>query len=134
MIRRRLLSLGFLLCLAVPAYADFTVSGQCLYRDREFDQTGFTGVEPDLPIRHADVEVVDIDVNGKNAVRGTGSTDVAGNFSFVVTDSQVRNLIIRCLSQTEYHNDYFLDVTDLANKALPYAVVSPTFIFSFSAV
>ena len=53
---RRLALAALLLAAPVaPALADYNVSGRFLYVDREFDGNGFTGVEPQLPIRFADV-------------------------------------------------------------------------------
>ena len=48
--------LGFcLLLFSLPAWADWTATGTVYYQDREFDQTGFTGVEPYLPVRFAEM-------------------------------------------------------------------------------
>ena len=39
---------------AGAARANWTASGQFLYVDREYDLSGFTGSEPNLPVRLAD--------------------------------------------------------------------------------
>ena len=57
------------------ARADWTASGTVNYRDREFDQTGFTGLEPLLPARFVDIEVVDA---GHGSVIGSGATVSVG--------------------------------------------------------
>jgi len=60
-VRRTLLAGAVLLAFAQAAHANWTASGTFSYRDREFDQTGFTGATPTRPIRLADVEVVEND-------------------------------------------------------------------------
>ncbi|HET9299460.1 MAG TPA: hypothetical protein VFO11_05905, partial [Candidatus Polarisedimenticolaceae bacterium] len=59
--RRRPLGPVLLLALLLPgtALANWMATGTFRYRDREFDQNGFTGVEPALAARYVDVEVVD---------------------------------------------------------------------------
>ena len=63
---RGLLIPAFAALFPAITFADFTATGTCLYRDREFDETGFTGIEPNLPIRFADVEVVDDNAPASN--------------------------------------------------------------------
>ncbi len=79
-----------------PALADYNASGRFLYVDREFNQTGFTGVEPQLPIRFADVQVVE----GTKIV-GAGVTDGQGNYAFRVQDTRTRDIYIRCLARRQ---------------------------------
>src|SRR5262249_21971881 len=50
---------ALLLAPATVAMANWTATGQFTYVDREWDQTGFTGNEPQLPIRSADVQIID---------------------------------------------------------------------------
>ena len=89
---RVLLSLWLAVLAATAAHANWTASGTVNYRDREFDQTGFTGVEPLLPARFVDVEVVDAS-NG--SVLGSGATGALGAFTFTVTDNSTRNIYLR---------------------------------------
>ena len=56
------------LALVAPAHASWTASGTFTYRDRDYDQTGFTGIELPQPIRLADIEIVDSNGNGPNAM------------------------------------------------------------------
>src|SRR6266540_4234541 len=94
--RRLLLGLALLAGTGAPALADYNVSGRFVYVDREFDINGFTGVEPQLPIRFASVEVVE----GTKIV-GTGFTDPNGNFLFRVTDTRTRDIYVRCLARRQ---------------------------------
>ena len=96
----RRLALGLLMAavVATPALADYTVSGTCLYVDREFDENGFTGVEPTRPIRFAVVQVV---LAGNNKVDASGETDANGDFSFTVVDNRTRDIYVRCLARHE---------------------------------
>ncbi|HET6205146.1 MAG TPA: hypothetical protein VFI25_20320 [Planctomycetota bacterium] len=82
--------------LALPARANFVVSGQFLYVDREFTfDGGYTGIEPNLPVRFADVYVV----NASNqSVLAQGFTDATGNFSIAVTGAGTASVQVRCFS------------------------------------
>jgi hypothetical protein len=93
---RRLVVAGVLSLLAASARADFVVSGQFLYVDREFtfDQ-GYTGNEPNLPIRFADLSVVN---TSNQAVLAQGFTDTSGNFSILVPGAGTANLQVRCFA------------------------------------
>ena len=51
-----ILSLGLVSTTALGG--DFTVTGRFLYEDLLYDKDGYTGAVQNLPIRHADVEVV----------------------------------------------------------------------------
>ena len=111
-----------LLALFVPeSAADWTASGRALYRDREFDTTGFTGVEPLLPVRFADIEVLDAVTS---TILATGVTDASGDFSLLVVDSEVRDVFVRFLARSDSTADLFLTATTGAGA--PYAVASPT--------
>ncbi|HEU4401976.1 MAG TPA: putative metal-binding motif-containing protein [Candidatus Polarisedimenticolia bacterium] len=81
---------------AVPAFADFNVSGRFLYVDREFDATGFTGAEPQRAVRFADVQVID-----GSKIIGAGTTDASGSFLFRVTDTRTRDLYVRCVARRQ---------------------------------
>ncbi len=93
---RRLLVAVAAPLLAASARGDFVVSGQFLYVDREFtfDQ-GYTGNEPNLPVRFADLSV--LNASGQ-AVLAQGFTDASGNFSILVTASGTANVQVRCFA------------------------------------
>ncbi|MCZ6833276.1 MAG: hypothetical protein O7F11_05980, partial [Acidobacteria bacterium] len=101
---RGLALVAFSLCLSFwsgSARAAWTASGQFLYADRVFDETGFTGSEPPRPIRLADVEVVDANLSGKTAVLATGATDLDGNYSIFVSDNKMRDVYVRAVTRSD---------------------------------
>src|SRR3989454_5136970 len=104
-VKRALLGLALLVWACVPALADYNVSGRFVYVDREFDSNGFTGVEPQLPIRFASVEVVE-----GTKIKGSGVTDANGNFLFHVIDSATRDLYVRCLARRQTSSAVPIDV------------------------
>jgi hypothetical protein len=110
--------------VSVPAYANWTASGTFRYIDREFDQNGFTGVEPPLPIRFATVEVRDTQGNAQKSLLATGSTDANGNFSIAVSDRNTRTLYVRVLSTSTGVSNLFLKVQNRLTPKNPYAVAS----------
>jgi hypothetical protein len=120
-----LLLLGFA-CFA-PAQADWTASGTMLYTDREFDQNGFTGAEPVLPIRFATVEVRVPDQNGKKALLATGATDANGRFSIFVPDSRARTVMVRVLTTSDQVSGMFVRVQSRFTPFPVYAVASPDY-------
>jgi hypothetical protein len=103
--RRITLGLALAALATTTVLADYEVTGRFMYLDREFDPTGFTGVEPQLPIRFADVQVVD----GSKIV-GSGVTDANGNFVFTVQDSRVRDIYVRCLARRQTATSTPIDV------------------------
>jgi len=116
-----------LAAFASPALGDWTVSGQFQYMDREFDLTGFTGVERPLPVRSADVEVVDANAKGKNAVIATGTTAVDGRYSIPVQDSKTRDIYVRVVTRSSSMPDLNIDVrTSSSGKANYYAAATNT--------
>ena len=104
------------------AYANWAASGTFRYVDREFDQSGFTGVQPSLSIRLATVEVRDFNASGAKALLATGSTDASGNFSIAVTDSKTRTVYVRVLSASTSVSTLFLRVENVFTPKNPYAV------------
>jgi hypothetical protein len=102
--------------------ADWNASGTALYRDREFDQNGFTGVEPLLPIRFADVEVR---AEPSGSLLASGATDGNGSFSLSVTDSEVRDVYVRILTRSDYTSDLLLKVETGSGGDI-YAIASAT--------
>jgi hypothetical protein len=119
------LAAGLAWCaVSAPAYANWTASGTFRYIDREFDQSGFTGVEPPLPVRFATVEVRDTQGNANKSLLATGSTDANGNFSIAVSDRSTRTLYVRVLSTSTGVSNLFLKVQNRLTPKNPYAVAS----------
>ena len=114
-----LLLLGLMLS-STHVRADWDASGRVLYRDRSFDGTGFTGEELLLPIRYADVEVLD---NSTGFVLATGSTGTDGGFFLPVIDSQIRNVYVRILTRSNHTTGLYLKVT--TGASIPYAIAGP---------
>jgi hypothetical protein len=110
--------------LAAPAYANWTASGTFQYIDREFDQTGFTGNQPPLPIRFATVEVRDANAQPNKALLATGATDASGNYSIVVSDKSTRTVYVRVVSISTGVSGLFLKVQNRTTPKNPYAVAS----------
>ncbi|MBI1949870.1 MAG: thrombospondin type 3 repeat-containing protein [Acidobacteria bacterium] len=103
--KRAFMALVLLAGTCLPALADYNVSGRFVYVDREFDANGFTGIEPQRPIRFAAVQVVE----GTKIV-GSGVTDGAGNFVFGVPDTRTRDIYIRCLARRQTSTAVPVDV------------------------
>jgi hypothetical protein len=110
------------------AHADWTASGTFLFIDREFDQNGFTGVEPALPIRFATVEVRDPNVNGKRGLLASAATDANGAFSILVSDNTTRTVYIRVVSDSAAIPDLYLTVENASTPIDPYAIASADFV------
>ncbi|MCI0407621.1 MAG: transthyretin-like family protein, partial [Acidobacteria bacterium] len=106
------------------AYANWTATGTFRYVDREFDQNGFTGAQPSLPIRLANVEVRDFNATGPKALLATGSTDANGNFSIAVTDSKTRTVYVRVVSASTAVATLYLRVENVLTPKNPYSVAS----------
>src|SRR5512141_2006521 len=122
-----LLSLAVILLSPVArAEAAWIASGTFRYQDREFDEDGFTGVTPYLPIRYARVEVRYLKGGGGTALLASGATDASGNYSITVNDTTTRDILIRALT-TGGAADLFLQVTNVWGASNPYAVTSPTY-------
>ncbi len=114
--------LVLLLIASIPVtHADWTASGAAQYRDRAYDETGFTGAEPLLPIREADVEIVDA---ATGIVLAAGRTDPSGAFSIPVPDSETRDVYARVVARADETPDLFLRVTD--RYLVVYALASAT--------
>ena len=111
------------------ASANWVASGSFRYQDREFDDTGFTGNQPMLPIRYATIEIRDLSVNGGQQLLATGSTDGGGNFSINVVDSstKTRNIVARVISSSTAVPGLFFSVTNVNGSTSPYAVTSTGF-------
>ncbi|MEW5807208.1 MAG: hypothetical protein AB1756_07690 [Acidobacteriota bacterium] len=99
--------------------ADWTASGRFVYVDREFDEGGFTGSEPQLPIRFADLEVYDVNLK-KSPVLARGSTDANGYYSISVPDTKIRTVAIRCITSSTQISDLFLSVKNKSSGNAKY--------------
>ena len=108
-----------LLSWSAPALANWTASGAVMYRDREWDKTGFTSVESLKPARYADVEVKDAT---SGSTLATGATSSSGAFSISVTDSSTRTLYLRIITNSTRTSGLYVKVVD-ATQA-PYAIAS----------
>ncbi|MCI0568010.1 MAG: PPC domain-containing protein [Acidobacteria bacterium] len=105
---------------------NWTASGSFKYQDREFNQNGFTGVTPSLPIRFAKVEVR-YKQGGGTQLLATGATDGSGNYSIdVLNDTSTRDIQIRVLTASGV-SDLFLQVTNVNGTKVNYAVTTPFF-------
>ncbi len=113
------------LLVAGDARADWTASGTIQYVDREYDATGFTGVEPSRPVREADVEVVDANLTSSKSVIAKGATDRLGRFSIAVRDSKVRDVYVRAITRSSYTAGLYIDVRKSSSgKAKYYAAAT----------
>jgi len=118
-----LLALCWLVSMGL-AYGNWTASGTFRYIDREFDQNGFTGVEPALPIRYANVEVRDANAKGGGALLATGAANASGTFSIQVSDNKTRTVYVRVLTTSTATAGLFLKVQNRVTPKSPYAVAS----------
>lgn len=106
---------------------NWTANGSFKYQDREFDENGFTGVTPSLPIRFAKVEVR-FRQGGGTQLLATGATDANGNYSIdVLNDTTVRDIQIRVLTASGLP-DLFLQVTNVNGSKVNYAVSTGFFL------
>ncbi|PXF17851.1 MAG: hypothetical protein CXX73_06035, partial [Methanobacteriota archaeon] len=83
-----------------PSY----VTGAFEYQDREFDETGFTGINPYLPIRKADVEVFD---DSTGAILATTYTNNLGIFNTTISISSATDIGVRVLTSSEGNQRLF---------------------------
>ncbi|HKY31147.1 MAG TPA: PPC domain-containing protein [Candidatus Polarisedimenticolia bacterium] len=113
---RGLALLAALSLIPSAALANWTATGRFVYVDRSYDQTGFTGPEPQMPIRFADVQILD----SKNKVLANGSTDANGNYSIFVVDNSNRTVYARVTTRTLNSPTLFLDVQDKSSGKISY--------------
>ena len=106
-----------------PLVADYEVAGAFNYEDRLEDRGGCTGDMQYRPSRLADVEVID---DQTDSVIATGFTDSTGSFILNVIDSEVRDVVIRVKTTSDYIATLRLKVGDWYN-GVPYALESPVF-------
>ncbi|HEY3174525.1 MAG TPA: PPC domain-containing protein [Candidatus Polarisedimenticolia bacterium] len=107
------------LMTAAPAEANWTATGSFVYVDREYDQTGFTGNQPQRAIRYADVHILD----SKNKILASGATDVNGNYSLLVVDSSKRTVYARVTSRSQNTSTLFIDVQNKTGGNVQYYAV-----------
>ena len=127
-----LLALALTAALAGYSHA-FTVSGRFLYEDRLFDGNGYTGAVQNLPIRRAQVEVV-------NAITmqtlATGATDGTGAYALTVSGEALPlNLYVRCTTDGRTHNPpYEIRVVDnfVRNFVLGELVLTGSVLYSIT--
>ena len=118
--KRALAILALILTLPAAAHA-FTVSGRFLYEDRIWDGNGYTGTVQNLPIRRAQVEIVNV---ATTLVLASGVTDGSGNYSVEVTGQTLPvSFYARCL--TDGRPNYQTWVVDAANRDLMGGWVPP---------
>ncbi|MBI4231533.1 MAG: PPC domain-containing protein [Planctomycetes bacterium] len=100
-----------ILALFAPgaASADWTATGTFLYRNRNYDASGFTGTNPTAPVRYADVKVID---TGTSAVLAQGATSATGTFSIAVTDAATRDIAIRVYTSSDNTAGLEIEVRD----------------------
>ena len=116
-------ALALLGAMASVASADFTVTGTFQFRDRAFTYNGgFTGSEPALPIRSAEVQVIN---NSNGSVLSSGFTDDNDDFSIFVNGSGDRDIIVRCRSQSRFYGSSRIRCVTTANVL--YSVSSALF-------
>ena len=108
------------------AAQSFTVSGTFQYQDKEWNFSGWTGVDPLKPIRRADIYVLN---NVTLAVLGTGYTEADGSFSVACTAAGPVDVIVRCDADTDKNRlatgFQRIRVTDESN--VEYSAFSPVF-------
>ncbi len=121
-LKRSVFLLASLATLAAAARADFTVTGTFQYVDRAFTFNGFSGVEPNLPIRLATVQVIN---NTTNQVLATGFTSETGAISIPVVASGTADIVVRCFSRSNQFGGQALRVTNTSN--VEYSVSSAVF-------
>jgi len=123
---RTWITAGLALLFAIPAHANYQVRGKFLYRDREFGPSGFTGTEPNRPIRLAEVELVDASTS---VVLASGATAMDGSFTLNIIDNVVRTVRVRVRSAAPASSTFKCRVLNHGpgGGSLPYAVSSPDY-------
>ena len=102
------------------------VTGTFQYEDREFDETGFIGVNPYLPIRGADVEIID---NNTGNVLASTYTNNIGQFSAEInltTSTDIFARVITTSSQNSRLFDHSVTRTP-STGGTPYVLTSQVF-------
>lgn len=123
---KTLLSLLALALLSAGALSQtFTVTGNFQYEDKAWTyQNGWTGADPSLPVRRADVFVLN---NATQAVLGSGSTDQNGDFSIQATSIGTADIVVRCDSDTNLDGSFQRVRATNTSGGADYSVFSPVF-------
>lgn len=116
---------GALLASAAAARAaTFQVTGTFRYEDRIWDSAGYTGATQDLPIRHADVEVVNANTS---QVLGGSSTGNNGEFTITANASGTLDLYVRVLTSTARNAQYYFVVSNNTSGSQVHSGVTSVF-------
>ncbi|MHC4846100.1 MAG: hypothetical protein ACYTCU_08060, partial [Planctomycetota bacterium] len=108
---------------AADGSGSFLVTGTFLYEDKEWGWAGWTGADPLLPIRRADVTVLD-DVTGN--VLGSGSTDQNGAFAISCSAVGPVDVVVMCECDTSFDTG-FQRIRVTPYSAIDYAAFGPVF-------
>jgi hypothetical protein len=115
------LALAFL--TAAASAQTFTVSGVFRYEDKSWGYNGWTGADPEGPIRKADVHVFN---DGTGLVLASGSTAEDGSFSLEVATQGTIDLVCRVDADTQQAAPFQrIRVTTTSN--VEYQSYSPVF-------
>ncbi len=89
-----------ILAAAAPLHAQHTVGGRFIYEDRPFDSKGFLPLEPRQEPAWRGIPFATVEIRGAgNVVRGTGTTNEIGEFSFQINSSAAETLTAWCLAK-----------------------------------
>lgn len=109
--------------LTGSAQADMVVQGEFRYVDREYTYDGWTGNWPELPVRHAEVLVLDAVTS---EVLASGTTDAQGGYALTIVGTGQVDLVVRCLTRSTTLGPMTVEViTETAGQV--YSVSSPIF-------
>ena len=101
-----------------------TVRGVFHFVEREATFTGgWSSVDPELPIRLAEVRVLDA---ATDTLLASGVTALDGSFELPLPGTGTADLVIRCLSSTQVFGPLPFAATD--SNLTPYSVSSSTFV------
>lgn len=89
---------------ALGGKLEFVARGEVRYEDKAWDWHGWTGERPTLPVRRADVTVLDAQ-SGKRL--GRGSTDLDGYFEVACRAKGPLDVVVRIDASTKHHKKAF---------------------------
>jgi hypothetical protein len=118
-----LICLALILTAAAAEAQSFTVTGMAQYEDKAWNYNGWTGSDPMLPIRRADVIVLN---NSTMAVLGLGSTAQDGSFSIACTTAGITNVVVRIDADSNL-DGAFQRVRVTTESNVEYSIFSPVF-------
>lgn len=105
------------------ALTAFTVSGSLLYRDKSWDFSGWTGADPLLAVRHANVLVFDATTL---TLLGSGSSEADGNYAIECAADGATDIAVRVDADTSFDPGR-QRVRCQSPELVLYAAVSPVF-------